>query len=339
MFWNALAFVLILLGTIYGVFHGQDLGALKAALAECRTDWLILAAVCVVLSIASEAAGQWFQQSSFGMNMGYRTCFLSSCIGFFFSAITPSATGGQPMQVYYLRKKGIPVSVSSVALLVIALCYKLVLILTGVALLIFAPEFLRDNLGGYRFLFRIGFLLTAGWTVFLIFLIFRQNIARAILVWIMTVLEELHILKNRDAIQASFEVSMETYSDTAEHLRKHPAVLLKVFLCMIVRRAAQFSVSWCVYRAMGLTGSGWLTLILLQAIISLTADMLPLPGGMGISEALFVRVCAAAFGAAALPGMILSRGIGHYSQLILCGVLTLLTFFFAGRQDRKAVEG
>ena len=338
MFWNALAFVLILLGTAYGVFHGQDLEALKTALAECRTDWLILAAVCVVLAIAWEAAGQWIQQRSFGMNMGYRTCFLSSCIGFFFCAITPSSTGGQPMQVYYLRKKGIPVSVSSVALLVISLCYKLVLILAGAGMIIFAPAFLRENLGGYRFLFRIGFILTAVWTAFLIFLIFRQNIARAILVWIMTVLEELHILKNREAIQASFEVSMDTYGDTAEHLRKHPAVLLKVFLCMIARRAAQFSVSWCVYRAMGLTDAGWLTLILMQAIISLTADMLPLPGGMGISEALFVRVCAAAFGAMALPGMILSRGIGHYSQLILCGVVTLLTLFLAGRGEGKAVE-
>ena len=330
--------MLILVGTVYGIFHGQDLGALKTALAECRTDWLILAAVCVVLSITSEAAGQWIQQSSFGMNMGFRTCFLSACIGFFFSAITPSATGGQPMQVYYMRQKGIPVSVSSVALLVISTCYKLVLILAGAAMMIFAPGFLRDNLGGYMFLFRLGFILTAGWTVFLAFLIFRQNIARAILVWIMTVLEELHILKDRESLQTSFEVSMDTYGDTAEHLRKHPTVLLNVFLCMIVRRAALYSVAWCAYRAMGLTGTGWLTLILLQAIIGLTADMLPLPGGMGISEALFVRVCAASFGAMALPGMILSRGIGHYSQLIFCGAVTLLTLFLTGRGDRKAVD-
>ena len=338
MFWNALAFVLILIGTVYGVLHGQDLGALKEALTGCRTDWLILAAVCVVLSIAGESAGQWLQLHSFGMNMGYRTCFRSACIGFFFGAITPSATGGQPMQVYYMRKKGIPVSVTSVELLVVALCFKLTLILMGVGMMIFAPGFLRENLGGYRFLFRIGFILTTGWTVFLIFLIFRQRIARAILVWIMTVLEELHILKNREALQTSFEVSMDIYSDTADHLRRHPALLLKVLLCMIWRRAALYSVTWCVYRAMGLTGTGWVTLILLQAIIGLTADMLPLPGGMGISEALFVRVFAGAFGAAALPGMILSRGIGHYCQLIFCGVITLLTLFFAGRGGRKAVD-
>lgn len=336
--WNALLFALILAGTLYGVFHGQDIGALKEALAQCRTDWLILAAVFVIVSIACDASAQWLQQSSFGMSMGGATCFLSACVGFFFSAITPSATGGQPMQVYYMRKKGIPVSVTSVALLVMALFYKTVLVLAGAAMLIFAPGFLRANLGGYMFLYYIGLLLTAGWTVFLLFLIFRQRIARAILVWGMSVLEELHILKNRESHQAAFEVSMEMYEDAAEHLKKNPGVMLGVFLAMIARRAASYSVAWCVYRAMGLTGTGWLTLVLLQAIIGICADMLPLPGGMGISEALFVKVYGAAFGAAALPGMILSRGIGHYSQLIFCGVVAVLAMLSLGRRNREDAE-
>ena len=336
--WNALLFVLILLGTVYGVFHGQDLDSLKSALAQCRPGWLILAAACVVLSIFCESAGEWLQLHSFGMNMGRGTCLLSACVGFFFCAITPSSTGGQPMQVYYMRQKGIPVSVTSVALLVVSLCYKTVLVVICAGMLIFAPGFLRANLGSMMFLYYIGFLLTAGWTVFLLFLIFRQRTARAILVWIMTVLEELHILKNREDLQTSFEVSMDMYADTADHLRRHPGVLLSVLLAMIVRRAAMYSVTWCVYRAMGLTGTGWFTIILLQAIIGLCADMLPLPGGMGISEALFVRVCSGAFGTLALPGMILSRGIGHYSQLILCGIAAMLTLFLANRRKRAETE-
>ncbi len=332
--WNALIFALILVGTVYGVFHGQDIGALRQALGQCRTDWLILAAVFVVVSIACEAAAQWLQQNSFGMSMGGMTCFQSACVGFFFSAITPSATGGQPMQVYYMRKKGIPVSVTSVALLVIALFYKTVLVLAGAAMLIFAPGFLRASLGGYMFLFYIGLLLTGGWTVFLLFLIFRQRIARAILVWGMTVLEELHILKDRESHQTAFEVSMDLYQDAADHLRKHPLVMLGVFLCMIARRAAMYSVVWCVYKAMGLTGTGWSTLVLLQACVSICADMLPLPGGMGISEALFVKAYGAVFGASVLPGMILSRGIGHYSQLFFCGVVTLLVMLSLRRRNQ-----
>ena len=45
-----------------------------------------------------------------------------------------------------------------------------------------------------------------------------------------------------------------------------------------------FTATWFVYKAFGLSGqSAWL-IILLQSTISVSVDMLPLPGGMGISE-------------------------------------------------------
>ena len=53
-------------------------------------------------------------------------------------------------------------------------------------------------------------------------------------------------------------------------------------------RFALFTATWFVYKAFGLSGqSAWL-IILLQSTISVSVDMLPLPGGMGISEKLFL---------------------------------------------------
>lgn len=55
----------------------------------------------------------------------------------FYSGITPSATGGQPMQLYEMKKDGNSVSSSTVVLMVTAVCYKLVLVCIGTFLLIF----------------------------------------------------------------------------------------------------------------------------------------------------------------------------------------------------------
>ena len=44
--------------------------------------------------------------------------FKYALIGFFFSAITPAASGGQPMQIYYMHKDKISVANSTLALLV-----------------------------------------------------------------------------------------------------------------------------------------------------------------------------------------------------------------------------
>ena len=52
----------------------------------------------------------------------------------------------------------------------------------------------------------------------------------------------------------------------------------------------KFSITYLVYRAMGLSALGFIDVVALQSVISISVDMLPLPGGMGISEGLFLNI-------------------------------------------------
>ena len=54
--------------------------------------------------------------------------------------------------------------------------------------------------------------------------------------------------------------------------------------------------------------------------------MLPLPGGMGITERLFLSIFQGAFGALTLPAMILSRGFSFYIQLFICAIMTVVAY-------------
>ena len=64
-------------------------------------------------------------------------CIQYSFIGFFYSGITPSATGGQPVQLYYMNKDGNRISDSTVVLMTVAVVYKFVLVVMGTGILIF----------------------------------------------------------------------------------------------------------------------------------------------------------------------------------------------------------
>ena len=65
-------------------------------------------------------------------------------------------------------------------------------------------------------------------------------------------------------------------------------------------------------------------IVVLQGMISVAVDMLPLPGGMGISETLFSSIFLPIFGAElVLPGMILCRGISYYTQLLISAIMTV----------------
>jgi uncharacterized membrane protein YbhN (UPF0104 family) len=79
-----------------------------------------------------------------------------------------------------------------------------------------------------------------------------------------------------------------------------------------------------VYRSFGLSEVSWLTICLLQASINIIADMLPIPGGAGVSEATFLAVFQKVFGSFTKSGLLLSRGITYYVQLIICGMMTVV---------------
>ena len=75
---------------------------------------------------------------------------------------------------------------------------------------------------------------------------------------------------------------------------------------------------------------------LLYGMISVAVDMLPLPGGMGISETLFSSIFLPIFGAElVLPGMILCRGISYYTQLLISAIMTVAAHLVFRKKDSK----
>lgn len=76
-------------------------------------------------------------------------CISYSFTGFFYSGLTPSASGGQPMQLYYMCKDQHKASDASVILMTVAVMYKFVLVVIGGILLLFWRQPLQRYLGGY----------------------------------------------------------------------------------------------------------------------------------------------------------------------------------------------
>ena len=100
--------------TIYGVFHGEDLSSMMDAIHRADKRWLIPGIALVAFFIWGESIIIWYMMRSSGIQLKKRTCFLFSSVGFFFSCITPSASGGQPMQIYYMKKEKISIRFSGI---------------------------------------------------------------------------------------------------------------------------------------------------------------------------------------------------------------------------------
>ena len=133
---------------------------------------------------------------------------------------------------------------------------------------------------------------------------------------------------------------MDTYRNTAAYLKNNSLVIVKVIGITFIQRMALFAVTWFVYQAFGLHGTGFWDILFLQAVISVSVDMLPLPGGMGISETLFLKIFPPVFGSALLlPAMVLSRGLGYYGELLVSAVFTIVAQLTIGNTKREKRGG
>lgn len=314
--------------TVYGVFKGEDITEVFSIMKHADPMYLFLGILCVIFFIWGESVIIYYLMRTLSIRLKKRTCFLFSSIGFFFSCITPSASGGQPMQIYYMRKKNIPIPVSTLVLMIVTITYKLVLVVIGVAVILFGQGFIREYLMHIRTVFYLGILLNVFCVGVMLILVFHPMFAKTIMMKGLRILEGLHFLKHKKERMLSLENSMELYNNTAAFFKEHVKVILYVFGITFLQRTALFLTTYFVYLAFGLSGKSIFDIVLLQAVISISVDMLPLPGGMGISEKLFLTIFVPVFGAKfLLPGMLLSRGLGYYAQLFISAAMTVVAQF------------
>ena len=242
------------------------------------------------------------------------------------------------MQMVYLKKEKIPISVSSVVLMIVTITYKLVLVMLGLFVLFFQPRITDTYMQNVMPVMWLGLWLNVFCVTFMLLLTFHPQLMRQILIKGHEVLVKMHILKKKTSRLEKLEGAMVEYQKTAEYLKNHPGVVGIVFLITCLQRVALFFVTYFVYRAFSLNSMNFFEVMFLQAVISVSVDMLPLPGGMGISEGLFMVIFKKVFGEALLiPGLILSRGLGYYSELFLSAIFTLVAVVvFQVREHKKS---
>lgn len=333
---NAVFLIIVFSFTFYSVFRGQDMAAIFSRVITASPGYLIIGVICVILFIYGESHIIHYMLGSLSIKSKRFTCFLYSCIGFFFSCITPSASGGQPAQVYYMKKNKIPIPTATVILMVVTITYKMVLVVVGLFLIIVQQNFVNKYLTAILPVFYLGILLNVFCVTAMMILTFNQKLAKFIIIKGYEILVKLHIMKHRKERIAKLEKSMDNYNDTANYLRKNKPVIFKVFVITLIQRFIMFFATYFTYKAFGLKGASIYDVVMLQAVISVSVDMLPLPGGMGISEGLFLKIFIPIFGVELLmPGMILSRGLGYYTQLLLSAVFTCVAHLRIGKHGAE----
>ena len=313
-----LFFILLAILAFYTIFRDNDLGVIYASLLQMNLWYVLFAAMTALIFTMMEGIMIWYLLKGLQGKANFKNCIRYSFVGFLYSGITPSATGGQPMQLYHMKRDGNSLSASTVVLMTVALVYKLVLVIMGMAMVLLGFSTLKENLGSYLQLFYLGTFLNTALVVVLLIVMIFPNFARVLLLSAVRLLAKVKILKKSDSRVNKIEQFIQNYQNAVLFLLHNKKRVLAVVIATFVQRCLVFILPYIVYREFGLTGTNILTILMIQMSIYLAVDMLPLPGAQGITELMYRQAFRKIFTLKyVVPSMCVSRGISFYFLLFV----------------------
>lgn len=336
----SIIFLVALFGiTAFVVIQSNDMAAVISYIGTMQPGWLAACIALALLYVAMEGYMIWYLLHNLQVRVKLPQAVRWSFIGFFFSGITPSATGGQPAQLYYMRRAGVKISESTPVLMTVALLYKFVLVVIGASIAIFWGDGLAYYFGSYLWLYYLGLMLNVVLVAALLFVMLSPVVAEKITIGIEGLLIRIRILKPSPERRERLLKAVGEYRDVVAYFKNNKRKILIVTGFTFLQRFCLFILPWFVYMGLGLSGDNPITIITLQAAIYVAVDMLPLPGSVGITELMYAKVFAGIFSGGLLTAsMCITRGVSFY--LVLFVSLAVLVYSqFRDKSDKTLTAG
>ncbi len=269
---------------VYFALKSGDITQIKTALVSMDFRWLLGAFLCWGLYAFLEGFITFVFFRFQKVNTNVRTNLMVGLIGMYYSSITPAATGGQPMQVYSLKKRGVPAGISSSALAVKFFCWQCALLLLGAVLWLNNHSFISQNMQGGVWFLLIGFLVNSLTVVGVILLAVSRNAVRALIIFFVNLANKLRIIKDKAKTASRLDAALSDFHASVDLLTKHPFQFLVLFMLSLLEVLSMMSAIFFVYRGLGLHSATYVQLITMQTMLFIAASFTPLPGASGAQE-------------------------------------------------------
>ncbi len=327
-----IGFLVILIAvTVIVIFTATDIkfGDIFKFLGNCNPWWIVGALGLTIASVLFEAVSIYFIMRGLGAKRNFykATCYTTADL--YYSAITPSGTGGQPASIYYMVKDGINAGKASFGLVFNLAGYTLSIIIIGAVSFAVRPGiFATVGMGGDWFpqvLIIAGCVIQGLLLAFFIGCMFWGKAVKKAGNGIITLLTKIHIIKKPDKWRDKLSHEVDLYKDCLYEIRNHPGMSIINVFANLGQRVCHVLIPVFVILAQQPNADVW-GLCACSALIIIGYNSIPLPGGVGVYEYLYVSIYATAgLGdkTFVLAALMVSRFISYYLIMIVCGLFTL----------------
>lgn len=273
---------------LFIAFSNTELKDAWGAIATLDLWWLAGILLCWVICVLFDGLNYWcyLRREKFKISVGRAVNV--SLIGFYYSNITPSAAGGQPMQVNSMRKAGIPVAYGTMAVTIRFFTNQFTISMMALLLFLFNRAFVYEKLGGVMWLVRIGWLINFAAVPLVVLATWKRSWVQGLANWLVSLLAKIHLIKNRETMISKVTEVLDTYNQAMQDLLKRPGQILIQFLCSFISLLGLTATIIFVYHAFGQHGTPWYQILTLSCLLYVSASYTPLPGASGAQEGGFL---------------------------------------------------
>ena len=339
--WKKAISSLLVIGSIVAViwiaFSNSELENAWDELGKLKPNMVLGIFACWFFYMFFDALGFWLYFRSEGFKISIGRTITASLIGFYYSNITPSAAGGQPMQVNSLRKAGIPVGYGTLGATIRFICVQFSISVVSMVFWLCNREFVARQLGDMVWIVRVGWVINFAGVPLVLMAAFQRKLIQKLIIWLIGLGAKIRLVKNREAAEATVTNVLNTYHTALRSLMKKPGQIILQVLCGFAGILALFGSIVFVYHAFRLSGTPWYHLMTISALLYVSASATPLPGASGASEGGFLLFYRNIFPENIIGlALLVWRFFTYYLFLIAGAGMVILEKIIVHREKRRA---
>jgi len=334
-----ICFLLVLIGVTLAILFTSNKELNFKNIAEyikTGNPWYLCAAVaCMLAIIVLEGFSLFLIVRKLGFKGKAAKSMAYASIDAYYSAVTPSATGGQAAAAVYMVKDGMTAGSASFTFVFRAVTFtSAYVILTAAAFIIKPSLFLQLDFWPQFFII-LGVatqLLLVGF--FIALLLCHRTILR-IGNGIISLLHKMRIIKKKEKWRTKHIKEIAKYANCVKQIKKHKMLFVNVLLLNLGEHVLRVLIS--VFVCLAADGSApFRDIFVLQCFLLVGYSSIPLPGGVGIFEFLYLNIYKLAFSERQfmLSAMMIMRTISYYMCMLVTGTVSLIYHLITVRRKK-----
>lgn len=316
--WNILIILVITVGFLWWSLK-DNFNEVVSTLFASNLGWIIVSLLVFCVYMLFDTLSTYGIIKIYKKNITFRFALYLGIINKFFCGITPLSSGGQPMQIYELRKKGVPVSTGANIEVQAYMMFQIALMITAIVSVIFDQIFhFFQFIPWLQSMMIAGFAINLAILLVLLFVSFSKNFNRVVAHGIINALAKVGLVHDKETRIEKWDAACKNYYENGRTLLHNKKVFAKGVFYQCMALITYYMLPIFIAFAIGCADNlDVINVFTASSFVYVMGCYVPIPGASGGMEAGFMGFFGNFVEGPALNVFVLVwRGITYYLPMI-----------------------